>query len=61
MKDDEKEIIKKIISIVKNGTWREIDELGINHQQAQKIRAGKEVRFYSVTLDRIRKKLHKGK
>lgn len=53
---DEK-LIEKIIKLVKLSTWSEIAELGINIQQAQKIRAGKPVTFRKTTLDRLRKKL----
>ena len=57
MTDDQ--LIKKIIKKVKVATWREIIELGINAQQAQKIREGKPVRFYPKTLERLRKKFEK--
>ena len=55
----DKELIAKIIRKVKNASWREIVELGINAQQAQKIREGKPVRFYVKTLERLRKKFEK--
>ena len=51
------QLVKKIISIVKNSTWAEILRLGVNFQQAQKIRSGKPVTFRQATLDRLRKKL----
>ena len=53
------ELIKKIIKFVKNSTYRDAAALGINAQQAQKIKAGKPVRFYSTTLARLRKKFEK--
>jgi len=55
MTDDE--LIKLIIKRVKLFTWTEIEALGINIQQAQKIRKGQPVRFYAPTLARLRKKL----
>lgn len=50
---------KKIIKAVKSLPWKEIFALGINAQQAQKIRRGELVRFYKRTLDRLRKKFEK--
>jgi len=51
------QLIAKIVKLVKISTWSEINELGINHQQAQKIRAGRPFKFRQTTLDRLRKKL----
>ena len=49
-------IINRIISVVKNGTWKDIKELGINMQQAIVIRNSGRVRFRQKTIDRIRAK-----
>ncbi len=51
------ELIEKIIKLVRMSTWSAIQELGINIQQAQKIRKGKPVHFRKPTLERLRKKL----
>lgn len=53
----DQEFIEKIIKIVKNSTWSEIARLGINAQQAQKIRTGKTVKFQPRTLARLRRKM----
>jgi len=53
----DEQLIAKIVKLVKISTWAEINELGINHQQAQKIREGRPFWFRQATLDRLRKKL----
>lgn len=53
---EDKELIAKIIRFVKNAKWKDIVELGINAQQAMKIRAGEEVKFQPRTLKRLRRK-----
>lgn len=53
----DKQLIEKIVKLVKISTWSEINELGINIQQAIKIRNNKPFTFRQATLDRLRKKL----
>lgn len=56
----DKELIAKIVKMVKNSPWKEIAMMGINAQQAQKIRAGKPVTFRVRTLNRLREKFDTG-
>lgn len=57
----DKELIVKIVKLVKIATWKEIRELGINGQIAMKIRKGEPFTFRQATLDRLRKKLKVGR
>lgn len=53
-KEEEKEEIKNILDCLVIMKWRELAELGVNAQQAQKIKRGEMVRFYGKTLVRLR-------
>lgn len=57
----DEELVGKIIKIVKMSKWRDIAAMGINAQQAQKIKRGLPVVFMKRTLDRMREKLESGR
>jgi len=48
------EVMQKICDALAILTWRELAELGVNAQQAQKIKRGEKVRFYGKTFKRLR-------
>lgn len=52
----DKALYKRIESMVKNGSWKDIKELGINAQMALRIRNGERVKFRDKTLARLREK-----
>lgn len=57
MTKEEKErdkIYKKICDQLYIMSWKELAYLGINAQQAQKIKNGERVRFYGKTFERLR-------
>jgi hypothetical protein len=50
----DEEVKSKIIENVKSLSWGSIARLGINAQQAQKIKRGESVKLTRKTVDRLR-------
>ena len=57
--DEKKALEKKICKHLALLSFDELKELGINGQQSSKIKRGEVVKFYTKTLERLRKLVEK--
>jgi hypothetical protein len=51
--EEETVIIKKIKEALSVMSWKELREIGINGQQAMKIKSGEDYRLYDKTIERL--------
>jgi hypothetical protein len=52
------QLFKEILKRLKLLTFRQLAEIGVNAQQAQRIKTGLPVVFRTKTIERLRKKFH---